>query len=223
MALIFPTNNLPEASQAWAREIQKQLVNVVSANNANQINNTARDSQLANSVASINGTIRTLENLIKEVSSTYTYAVTLTASRELTSGLAENELETTVSIPVTVPPGESSRTVTVIALGDTDLQVIPQANGVTRATVVFEIRRNDSRIGVMSTYCGVDPSSNWTLTDETKIMGGGALVVSGQFTVSSTGNYDVVVRATAKKARAGGTENFAGNMNITSLLAIVGN
>jgi hypothetical protein len=53
MTIIFPKNNLPEPSQPWAREVQKQLANVITSDRANEINNSARDNQLNSSLISL--------------------------------------------------------------------------------------------------------------------------------------------------------------------------
>ena len=53
MTVIFPKNNLPEPAQPWAREVQKQLANVISSDQANEINNSARDNQLNSSLISL--------------------------------------------------------------------------------------------------------------------------------------------------------------------------
>jgi hypothetical protein len=53
MTIIFPKNNLPEPAQPWAREVQKQLANVVASDTANEINNSARDNQLNSSLISL--------------------------------------------------------------------------------------------------------------------------------------------------------------------------
>jgi hypothetical protein len=53
VTIIFPKNNLPEPAQPWAREVQKQLSNVVASDRANEINNSARDNQLNSSLISL--------------------------------------------------------------------------------------------------------------------------------------------------------------------------
>jgi hypothetical protein len=53
MTIVFPKNNLPEPSQPWAREVQKQLVNVIASDSANEINNAARDNQLNSSLITL--------------------------------------------------------------------------------------------------------------------------------------------------------------------------
>jgi hypothetical protein len=57
MTTIFPTNNLPTSSQPWAREVQKQLSNVITSNNSELINNTARDNQINSSVIALSGVV----------------------------------------------------------------------------------------------------------------------------------------------------------------------
>jgi hypothetical protein len=53
MTIIFPKNNLPEPAQPWAREVQKQLANVIASDRSNEINNATRDNQLNTSLISI--------------------------------------------------------------------------------------------------------------------------------------------------------------------------
>lgn len=53
MTVIFPKNNLPEPAQPWAREVQKQLANVITSDRANEINNSTRDNQLNSSLISL--------------------------------------------------------------------------------------------------------------------------------------------------------------------------
>jgi hypothetical protein len=53
MTIVFPKNNLPEPAQPWAREVQKQLANVIASNNSNEINNATRDNQLNSSLISL--------------------------------------------------------------------------------------------------------------------------------------------------------------------------
>jgi hypothetical protein len=53
MTIVFPKNNLPEPAQPWAREVQKQLANVIASNRANEINNATRDNQLNSSLISL--------------------------------------------------------------------------------------------------------------------------------------------------------------------------
>jgi hypothetical protein len=57
MTVIFPKNNLPEPAQPWAREVQKQLTNVVASDRANEINNAARDNQLNSSLITLTGVV----------------------------------------------------------------------------------------------------------------------------------------------------------------------
>jgi hypothetical protein len=57
MTIIFPKNNLPEPSQPWAREVQKQLVNVIASDRKNEINNATRDNQLNSSLITLTGVV----------------------------------------------------------------------------------------------------------------------------------------------------------------------
>jgi hypothetical protein len=57
MTVIFPKNNLPEPAQPWAREVQKQLANVITSDRSNEINNATRDNQLNSSLITLNGVV----------------------------------------------------------------------------------------------------------------------------------------------------------------------
>jgi hypothetical protein len=61
MTVIFPKNNLPEPTQPWAREIQKQLVNVLASDAANEVNNAARDNQLNSSLITLRQTVSSVK------------------------------------------------------------------------------------------------------------------------------------------------------------------
>lgn len=60
MASIFPNNNLPVSAQPWGREVQKRVQVLEDSVSANQTNNTARDKQLATSIARLDKTVTDL-------------------------------------------------------------------------------------------------------------------------------------------------------------------
>jgi len=55
--MAFPNSNLPSGSMPWGREVEKQLSTLIASTTANEINNTARDNQLAASYARIDNTV----------------------------------------------------------------------------------------------------------------------------------------------------------------------
>lgn len=57
MSVVFPNNNLPTSSQPWAREVQKQLSNIILSDSADAINNAARDNQLNSSIIALTGVV----------------------------------------------------------------------------------------------------------------------------------------------------------------------
>ena len=67
MTTVFPTNNLPTASQPWAREVQKQLVNLIASDNSERINNTARDNQLNSSIIALSGVVSQVTTALTEI------------------------------------------------------------------------------------------------------------------------------------------------------------
>jgi hypothetical protein len=48
--MIFPSDNLGTSSKPWAREVTKQLSNIIDTTVSNEINNAARDNQLNSSI-----------------------------------------------------------------------------------------------------------------------------------------------------------------------------
>ena len=66
MTIVFPKNNLPEPSQPWAREVQKQLQNVITSNNSNEINNATRDNQLNSSLITLTGVVADVKTAADE-------------------------------------------------------------------------------------------------------------------------------------------------------------
>lgn len=58
--MIFPNSNLPNDAQPWGREVQKRVEGLESTVKSNDVNNTARDRQLAASVARIDKTVTEL-------------------------------------------------------------------------------------------------------------------------------------------------------------------
>jgi hypothetical protein len=67
MTIVFPKNNLPEPAQPWAREVQKQLANVIASNNSNEINNATRDNQLNSSLITISGVVSGVTTALTEI------------------------------------------------------------------------------------------------------------------------------------------------------------
>lgn len=66
MPTVFPRNYLPEPAQPWAREVQKQLVNVIASNRANEINNATRDNQLNSSLISLTSVVADVKTAAQE-------------------------------------------------------------------------------------------------------------------------------------------------------------
>lgn len=75
--MIFPNNNLPNDAQPWGREIQKQVESLTNTVVSNDVNNTARDKQLAASVARLDKTVTELAITKGIVSGTTTDLTTI--------------------------------------------------------------------------------------------------------------------------------------------------
>lgn len=65
--MVYPTSNLPTASQPWGREMQKQLVNAQTTIAANDINNSARDVQLQANFNRVNSAALKAQAAIDEI------------------------------------------------------------------------------------------------------------------------------------------------------------
>ena len=63
----FPNSNLPLTSQPWGREVEKRLVDTALMVRSNEINNNARDTQLAASLNRVNSALLTAQNAIDSV------------------------------------------------------------------------------------------------------------------------------------------------------------
>jgi hypothetical protein len=60
---------LPEPAQPWAREVQKQLTNVITSDQANEVNNAARDNQLNSSLISLTKVVSDVKTASAEATS----------------------------------------------------------------------------------------------------------------------------------------------------------
>jgi hypothetical protein len=88
MAIVFPNSNLPISSQPWAREIQRQLSNIIEVEQSNEINNLARDNQLQTSVSSLTNIVNNIKVLTDDETSAFGLASTaLTTANTALSGL----------------------------------------------------------------------------------------------------------------------------------------
>jgi hypothetical protein len=67
MATLFPNSNLSTASQPWGREVEKRLVNLDLTVKSNEINNSARDTQLANSLTRVNSALLKAQTAIDSI------------------------------------------------------------------------------------------------------------------------------------------------------------
>lgn len=65
--MVFPTSNLPTASVPWAREIEKQLSTATITIKSNELNNSARDSQLASTLSRLNSTVGSIKTITDAV------------------------------------------------------------------------------------------------------------------------------------------------------------
>ena len=67
MTKLFPNSNLSTSSQPWGREVEKRLVNLDLTVKSNEINNSARDIQLANSLTRVNSALLKAQTAIDSI------------------------------------------------------------------------------------------------------------------------------------------------------------
>lgn len=72
--MLFQKNNLPSDSQPWGRQVEDRIDALESLVASNEINNIARDKQLASSFANLSGTINQLNNNSDSKSTVILYA-----------------------------------------------------------------------------------------------------------------------------------------------------
>lgn len=67
MTNLFPSSYLSTASQPWGREVEKRLVNLDLTVRSNEVNNNARDVQLANSLSRVNSALLKAQSAIDSI------------------------------------------------------------------------------------------------------------------------------------------------------------
>lgn len=100
MPSLFPNSNLSTASQPWGREVEKRLVNLDLTVNSNEINNTARDIQLSNSLSRVNSAVAATQAIInniyvagtEEINGAVLQAATLSGSKIITGTIPGTKL-----------------------------------------------------------------------------------------------------------------------------------
>lgn len=109
MTTVFPTSNLPTASQPWGREMQKQLTNLIASTNSERINNTARDNQLNSSIVALTGVVADVQVAAQEANDAINGLVSLSSSGSeytlnadnITAGTINASLVTVTNIDAT--------------------------------------------------------------------------------------------------------------------------
>jgi hypothetical protein len=90
MSVVFPNSNLPTSSQPWAREVTKQLSNIIASSTSSQINNAARDNQLNSSIIALTGVVNDVRVAAQEANDAITGLTSLGSSGSAYSIYANN-------------------------------------------------------------------------------------------------------------------------------------
>jgi hypothetical protein len=64
--MAFPTSNLPSASVPWGREVEKQVSSLAASVKSNEVNNTARDNQLASNYKRLDAAVVDIAGAVED-------------------------------------------------------------------------------------------------------------------------------------------------------------
>ena len=150
MTVIFPKNNLPEPAQPWAREVQKQLANVISSDQANEINNSARDNQLNSSLISLTKVVSDVKTASAEATAAINGLTGLGSSGSTYSINASNITGGTIT-GVTIQSAASGRRVVINSSAlnfytDSDNYAGTIYGGGTQGVLIFSADNNSSLV-----------------------------------------------------------------------------
>lgn len=193
MSIIFPKSNLPESSQPWAREVQKQLQNVITSDTKNEINNAARDNQLNSSLITLTGVVADVKTAADEANAAINGLIglgsaggeyTLNASNIVGGTITGITLQTAASGRRVLISGTTatfydesnlySGTITVTGSGN---ESVMQINGpFTSRSISFSS---------VNTYIAGGGGTYINLTDAPAILVNGSITVTGKLTTSS--------------------------------------
>ena len=195
MTIVFPKNNLPEPAQPWAREVQKQLANVIASNRANEINNATRDNQLNSSLISLS----------KVVSDVKTASDEATEALNGLLGLGSSGSEYTINA-------------SNINAGTISGNFI---SGGTITGVVFQTRSSGARISLTATrqsfFDDFGSEAGFIEVDGAQYRNGLTLSSSGSTLILSSGQAEIAgggnsIRANNAGVQAFGTFNGSGRV-----------
>jgi hypothetical protein len=242
MANVFPTSYLPTSSQPWGREVEKQLKDLDLMVTSSDINNTARDNQLASNYRRLDATVVQLEATTAQAQSaantaiaaaalaqsaankandavdilssltTYTYYALASASWSGAGKTDEYVIDYYGTTYIDIPETGGQRKVIVTAVFDVDIS--------TTNTAASTLARQSLTARIYGTG-GTDPFNSTysgvkTTATGSQVYGGGSLVVVGAYTVSASGdlswNPDLRVTNTAS-----GTMSGAANLRFVTV------
>jgi hypothetical protein len=186
MTVVFPKNNLPEPAQPWAREVQKQLANVIASDAANEVNNAARDNQLNSSLIS----------LTKVVSDVKIASDEATAAINGLTGLGSTGSSYTINA-------------SNINAGTISGNFI---SGGTITGVIFQTRSSGARISLTATrqsfFNDFGTESGFIEVDGEQYRGGLTLSASGATLMLSSGQSEIAGGGSSVRANNTGVQAF---------------
>ncbi len=187
MTVIFPKNNLPESAQPWAREVQKQLSNVMTSDQANEVNNAARDNQL-------NSSLITLTSAVTKANSALDGLIGLGSTGSGYTLNADNINGGTIT-GVTLQSASSGQRVAIngtnIALYNSSNELSGTINGQSQAGFpTLIINNGTSEIDMRSNYFQANGGSNSLLLSGTtaSLTGSNTFIGGDNITLLSQGS-----------------------------------
>lgn len=210
MTKLFPNSNLSTASQPWGREVEKRLVNLDLTVKSNEINNSARDIQLANSLSRVNSALLQAQSAISSILSVEE-AVYYPGTTEIDGGnirantIAANKISAGTLTGFTI---QTATTGSRVLIGGDDLSNIKfydSSNIITGEVVatssVFNIRNVKSGNGIWGT--GSRSSLELGQGSATIYLNNGSFAASLSMSVTQA-VFDTSVQAYGLSAGVGG-------------------
>jgi hypothetical protein len=241
--MIFPNSNLPLASQAWGREVTKQLSNIIDQTTSNEINNAARDNQLNSAIIAIGNNAT---------------AASAAASTANTAATDAGNAATAAADAATVANDSISRlqTYTTTALGSAAAQTFSNTTGTIASfskSFTVDTTGGGTRTAMINATCTVDlgmtgsgtatpqririiqqvvVNSTYSSSTTTRIgyaqnvtqsvYGGGSLTCSISCPVSN-GTNSISIYHTLSNESTAGTQTWSGSVTLDSVnVSVIG-
>lgn len=241
--MIFPNSNLPLPSQAWGREVTKQLSDIIDRATSDEINNAARDNQLNSAIIAIGNNATSASVAAATANTAATDAATAAADAATAAATANDgisRLQTYTSLALGGATAQSfsnilgqvgtfsksftadttgggTRTAMVNVTSTVDLGMTGSATtSVQRMRMTQTVTVNGTYSSSTSTRVG------YTYNASMSTYGGGSLTCSVSCPVIN-GTNTISITHTLTNESAGGTQTYSGTVTLDSVnVSVVG-